>query len=313
MVNNRIRAVALGELLVDMISESVDMAGYPTLKGNPGGAPANFLAALQAYGINTAFIGRVGDDAFGRLLKHTLDERYIDTSALQIDHDSFTTLSFVTLDENGERDFSFARKPGADTLLQLDDSARELIRNAELFHFGSLSLTNEPARSATVEAVKLARESGNTISCDPNLRLPLWESEEMARKWMTWAVSQADIVKISDEEADFLYDLSPEACAEKLLTEGAKIVFVTLGKDGCYFASGDDRGYAKGPQVEVVDTTGAGDIFGGSAISMLLIGKNIRSAAEFACYAASLSTEKLGGISSVIPIDEIEFCMSKNA
>lgn len=311
MADKNICAVALGELLVDMISENVDSAGYPTLKANPGGAPANFLAALQTYGISTAFVGRVGDDAFGRMLKHTLDELSVDTSALQVDPDSFTTLAFVTLDENGERSFSFARKPGADQLLRLNDAARELIQNAKLFHFGSLSLTDEPARSATLEAVKLAKESGVTISCDPNLRLPLWENEESAKKWMIWAVNQADIVKISDEEAAFLYDLSAENCAEKLLCEGAKIVFVTLGKNGCFFASKDRKGYVKGPPVTVADTTGAGDIFAGAAISMLLKGESVSCAAEFACYAASLSTERKGGISSIVPREEIERRLSR--
>lgn len=305
MNDKKIRAVALGELLVDMASESADAAGYPTLKANPGGAPANFLAALTAYGISAGFIGRVGDDAFGKMLRRTLENSGIDCSALQVDRAAFTTLAFVTLDESGDRSFSFARKPGADTRLELDDTARELIKNAELFHFGSLSLTDEPARSATIEAVRLARESGCIISCDPNLRLPLWESAESAQKWMTWAVEQADIVKISDEEAKFLYGLSPEDCAGKLLREGKKAVFVTLGKDGCYYAAGSEHGYAKGPAVRPVDTTGAGDIFGGAAVSMLMKGESPRRAAEFACCAASLSTEKKGGISSVVPLDEV--------
>lgn len=310
MVVEKIRAVALGELLVDMAGESVDAAGYPTLKANPGGAPANFLAALRAYGISAGFIGRVGDDAFGRMLRSTLQESGIDCSALQVDKSVFTTLAFVTLDERGERSFSFARKPGADTRLELDAKAAELIKNAELFHFGSLSLTDEPARSATMQAVRLARESGALISCDPNLRLPLWESAESAKRWMTWAVEQAELVKISDEEAEFLYGLSPEACADKLLGEGKRAVFVTLGKNGCYYAAGSERGYAKGPAVSPVDTTGAGDIFGGAAMSMLIKGESVRAAAEFACCAASLSTEKKGGISSVVPYDEVMLRMT---
>lgn len=299
MAEDRFEIVALGELLADMISEDANEQGYPVLKTNPGGAPANFLAAAQACGIRTAFIGKVGDDAFGHLLKRTLDERGIDTTALQTDPDFFTTLAFVTLDENGERSFSFARKPGADTHLVLDEKAKSLIKNTRLLHFGSLSLTDEPSRSAIIEAVLLAHESGALISCDPNLRLPLWKNAELARKWMTWAVSQADIVKVSDEEAVFLYALTPEECAQKLLDEGAKTVFVTLGKNGCYYASENERGYAKCPQVSPVDTTGAGDIFGGCAISMLLKGKDLEYAAKFACCAASLSTEKNGGISSV--------------
>lgn len=310
MAAEKIRAVALGELLVDMAGESADAAGYPTLKANPGGAPANFLAALCAYGISAGFIGRVGDDAFGRLLHGTLQKSGIDCSALQVDKAAFTTLAFVTLDGRGERSFSFARKPGADTRLELDDKARELIKSAELFHFGSLSLTDEPARSSTIQAVRLARESGALISCDPNLRLPLWDSAESAKSWMTWAVEQADIVKISDEEAEFMFGLSPEACADKLLREGKKAVFVTLGKDGCYYATGGERGYAKSPAVSPVDTTGAGDIFGGAAISMILKGESVKTAAEFACCAASLSTEKKGGISSVVAYEDVMSKMS---
>lgn len=304
-MNKPIRIVALGELLVDMVSEFSDDCGYPFLKSNPGGAPANFLAAAQECGVSTGFIGCVGDDMFGQMLKNTLESRNIDTRALQINSDCFTTLAFVKLDEGGDRSFSFARKPGADTQLRLDEAAKELIKDAQLFHFGSLSLTDEPARSATIEAVNLAKENGVAVSCDPNLRLPLWESAQEAKKWMSWAVSQADIVKISDEEAEFLFELTPEACAEKLISEGAKTVFVTLGKNGCYFAGKDERGYAKGPQVNAVDTTGAGDIFGGSAAAMLLNGKSVCEAAEYACHAASLSTEKKGGISSVVTTEEV--------
>lgn len=161
-----------------------------------------------------------------------------------------------------------------------------------------------------MQAVRLARESGALISCDPNLRLPLWESAESAKMWMTWAVEQAELVKISDEEAEFLYGLSPEACADKLLGEGKRAVFVTLGKNGCYYAAGSECGYAKGPAVSPVDTTGAGDIFGGAAMSMLIKGESVRAAAEFACCAASLSTEKKGGISSVVPYDEVMLRMT---
>lgn len=311
MENKKIRAVALGELLIDMIGESVDPAGYPTLKGNPGGAPANFLAALSAYGISAGFIGRVGDDAFGAMLRRTLEAGGIDCSALQVDKAAFTTLAFVTLDPSGDRSFSFARKPGADTRFELDDKARELIKNAELFHFGTLSLTDEPARTATMQAVELARKSGLLISCDPNLRLPLWDSAQNAKKWMTWAVDQADIVKISDDEADFMYGLGPEPCAEKLIKAGKRAVFITLGKDGCYYADRGVSGYAHGPEVKPVDTTGAGDIFGGAAMSMLLKGESVRHAAEFACCAASLSTEKKGGISSVTSFEEVKKRMAE--
>ena len=176
--------VALGELLIDFAPQGVNEANYPVLSANPGGAPGNFLAALTKYGCKTAMIGKVGDDAFGHLLVKTLEAAGIETKGILLDVDVFTTLAFVSLDKSGNRDFSFARKPGADTCLTPDEIDENLIANAKVFHFGTLSLTNEPAASATRKAIELAKAHGLLISLDPNLRKPLWKNEADAKAAM---------------------------------------------------------------------------------------------------------------------------------
>ena len=308
--------VALGELLIDFAFVSADEAGYPTLKAQPGGAPGNFLAALQAYGCSTAMIGKVGADAFGNRLIQTMQEKGIETRGIVTDPDVFTTLAFVTLDETGNREFSFARKPGADTCLRPEEVATDLIQDARVFHFGTLSLTNEPARTATREAVAAARDSGVLVSYDPNLRKPLWKSEQEAKEQMEWGLHQADIVKISDEEIEFLWGLTPEEGAQKLLNEfGVRLVYATLGPKGCHFANAQGCGEVASPSgIHVVDTTGAGDIFGGSAMSQFLrlnkapealTVEEMRAITRFACCAASLSTQTHGGINSIVPEEQV--------
>ena len=308
--------IALGELLIDFAPQSVNAAGYPTLAANPGGAPGNFLAALNKYGCSAAMIGKVGDDMFGRLLINTLKQAGIETSGVLIDPDQFTTLAFVSLDASGNRDFSFARKPGADTCLRADELDEALIAGSRVFHFGTLSLTDEPARTATERAVAMAKAAGAYISVDPNLRKPLWPDMEAAKAALEWSLKQADIIKISDEEIDFLWGLTPEEGAQKLLNEyGASLVYATLGPKGCHAATRNARVTVASPAgINVVDTTGAGDIFGGSAMSRFLaLGKapdaltegDLTDITRFACTAASLSTQKHGGISSVPAMEEV--------
>ena len=304
-----IDVVALGELLIDFAAKSKDEAGYPTMAANPGGAPGNFLAALNAYGKKTAFLGKVGNDAFGHLLLDTLKDAGIETKGVVVDDSVFTTLAFVTFDENGDRSFSFARKPGADTQLTWEEIDRSLIDDARVFHFGTLSLTDEPVRSATQKAVAYAREKGKLITCDPNLRKPLWPSEDAAREQMLWSLRQADVVKISDNEVEFLWNCTPEEGADKLFAEfGVSLAMVTLGPDGCLLKTKNAAFRAVCPKVHPIDTTGAGDIFGGSAVSRLLeLEKPIDALTEadlayigcFAATAASLSTEASGGIPSI--------------
>ncbi len=302
--------VALGELLIDFAPKSVNEAGYPVLSANPGGAPGNFLAALNKYGCKTAMIGKVGGDMFGRLLLNTLREAGIETKGVLVDDKVFTTLAFVSLDASGNRDFSFARKPGADTCLRPDELDEDLIINSRVFHFGTLSLTDEPAASATKKAIELAKARGLLISLDPNLRKPLWKCEEDAKAAIEWSLGQADIVKISDEEIEWLWGVSPEEGAQKILNEcGASLVYATLGPKGCHAATRALQVTVPGPTgIHVVDTTGAGDIFGGSAMSQFLKYKKapselseeeLRQIVRFACTAASLSTQKHGGITSV--------------
>ena len=209
--------VALGELLIDFTCQSVDAQGYPTMAAHPGGAPANFLAAVAKFGGKTALLGKVGTDAFGKLLTNTLDQAGIETSGLVADDSVFTTLAFVTLDEQGDREFSFSRKPGADTCLRFEEINRNLIEEAKVFHFGTLSLTDEPARSATYQAVAYAKAAGKLITFDPNLRKPLWKDLELAKEQMLWGLSQADVVKISDEEVEFLFGMGVEEAKKQLI------------------------------------------------------------------------------------------------
>ena len=309
--------IALGELLIDFAPKSRSETGYPVLAAQPGGAPANFLAALTRYGCRTALIGKVGDDMFGRLLVETVRSAGIDTRGILMDPDVFTTLAFVSLDESGNRDFSFARKPGADTCLRPEEVDAALLHEARVFHFGTLSLTDEPAASATRSAVQTAKDAHLLISVDPNLRKPLWKSEADAKAAIEWSLRQADIVKISDEEIDFLWGLSPEEGAQKLLREyGVSLVYATLGPKGCHAATLSHRVTVSSPSgIHVVDTTGAGDIFGGSAMSRFLsFGVHPRDLTEdyledivsFACTAASLSTQKHGGITSVPALEDVQ-------
>ena len=300
---------ALGELLIDFASRGTDGAGYPTMAANPGGAPGNFLAALNAYGRKTAFLGKVGDDAFGRLLLGTVGGAGIETRGIVVDPEVFTTLAFVTFDAQGDRSFSFARKPGADTQLRWEEVDKTLIDAAKVFHFGTLSLTGEPVRTTTQKAVAYAKAAGRLITFDPNLRKPLWASEDEAARQILWGLHQADVVKISEEEVEFLWGCTPEAGADKLLKEfGVSLAMVTLGPKGALLKTANAQCRVASPRVEPVDTTGAGDIFGGSAVARLLeldkpcqalTAEDLAYIGRYAATAASLSTEAAGGIPSI--------------
>ena len=315
--------VAMGELLIDFTCVSTDGEGYPTMAAHPGGAPANFLAALAKFGTSAALLGKVGNDAFGKLLIGTLDQAGIGTSGIIMADDVFTTLAFVTLDETGNREFSFSRKPGADTCLSYDELNMELIDGAKVFHFGTLSLTDEPARTTTYKAVEYAKSAGKLITYDPNLRKPLWKNLEEAKKQLIWGMTKADVVKISDEEVEFLWGLGVEEGADYILKNfDVKLVFVTCGADGCYFKNAVASGKVPSlSNIKVVDTTGAGDIFGGSAVYKLLqTGKTpetlteeeLREIVTFACTSAGLSTTKPGGISSVHEYNQVIERMAQN-
>ena len=301
--------VALGEVLIDFASRGIDANGYPMMQALPGGAPANFLAALTKYGKSTAFLGKVGDDTFGHLLLGTVKDAGIETRGVVVDPTVFTTLAFVTFDASGDRSFSFARKPGADTRLTWEEVDKSLIDEARVFHFGTLSLTDEPVRTTTQKCVAYARQQGKLITCDPNLRKPLWRSEEEAKEQILWSLNQADVVKISDDEVAFLWSCTPEEGAEKLLEEfGVSLAMVTLGPKGCLLKTKNAVCQVTSPKVSPVDTTGAGDIFGGSAVCRLLeldksiedmTSEDLRYIGAYASTAASLSTETPGGIPSI--------------
>ncbi len=314
--NIMLDAVALGELLIDFTCVGTDADGYPTMAAHPGGAPANFLAALTKFGAKTAMLGKIGKDAFGKLLTGTLQQAGIETKGLIAADDVFTTLAFVTLDEQGDREFSFSRKPGADTCISFEELDLSLIDEAKVFHFGTLSLTDEPARSATYQTVEYAKRQGKLITYDPNLRKPLWNSLEEAKRQILWGLTQADVVKISDEEVEFLFGMDVQKGAQHILDSfGVKLVFVTCGAEGCFFQNAKARGHIPSLSgIPVIDTTGAGDIFGGSAVWKLLqTGRwpeeleevQLQEIVRFACTSAGLSTTHSGGISSVPDYQEV--------
>ena len=305
---------ALGEVLIDFTPCGVSEAGMALFEQNPGGAPANVLAAVSNLGQKPAFIGKVGDDMHGALLKDTLDRIGVDTSGMVVDPNYFTTLAFVSL-KNGERSFSFARKPGADTQLTSEEINLDVVRNTKIFHCGSLSLTDEPARSATFFAVKEAKEAGAVISYDPNYRALLWKSEEEAVKHMRSMIPYADIMKISDEETVLLSGKSdPKEAAEVLLNQGGDCVIVTLGKDGALLKTKQVEVQVKGKDRKPVDTTGAGDSFWGGILSRLAL-NNVKPAdlteaqaeeyLKFANAVAGLSVEKRGAIPAMPTLEQV--------
>lgn len=305
---------ALGEVLIDFTPCGKSEAGMNLFEQNPGGAPANVLAALCNLGFKTAFIGKVGDDMHGALLKDTLDKAGIDTEGLVVDDTVFTTLAFVSL-KDGERTFSFARKPGADTQLRPEEVKEDIVKNTKIFHCGSLSLTDEPARSATFHAIKMAKESGALISYDPNYRAPLWNSVEEAKVQMRSVIPYADIMKISDEETALLTDCSdPKEAAQALLDQGVKCVVVTLGKDGALLKTAQIEIVEKGKARKVVDTTGAGDSFWGGILSRFaqdgtdpaeITEKKAREYVRFANAVAGLCVEKRGAIPAMPTLEQV--------
>lgn len=298
--------VALGEILIDFTDQGINEAGQKIFAQNPGGAPANVLVAATKLGSKTAFLGKAGKDMHGFFLKNTLENELVNTDGFLLDSNFFTTLAFVDLDESGERTFSFARKPGADTQIQAEEINLEILKNSRIFHVGSLSLTNNPSYDATFYAVKYAKEHGAMISYDPNYRASLWENEEVAKETMRRMIPFVDIMKISDTEMGLLTDkMDPKECAKCLCDQGVKIVVVTLGKDGAYLATKDGGQFVPGFLSEVVDTTGAGDAFFGAFLHSISRSitpitqmrlNEITNHARLANAVASLCVEKLGAI-----------------
>lgn len=306
---------ALGELLVDFTDAGLSQNGMHLFEQNPGGAPANVLTGLSRMHFKTAFIGKVGSDLNGRFLESVLKREHIDTSGLIIDPDYFTTLSFVSLSKDGQRSFSFARKPGADTMLRREEVKDDILRNTKIFHIGSLSLTNEPSRTATLSALETAKKAGCIISYDPNYRASLWPSEEKAKEEIRSVLPYVDVIKLSEEETDFVTpEKDPKAAGKFLSNYGVKAVFITLGKNGAYVFNREGCAFAPSVPGHAIDTNGAGDCFCSGILSRIcesskllddLSLKELSQYAHFANAAASCCIEKHGAIPSMPTLEQI--------
>ena len=306
-MNKNIDVAALGELLIDFTHNGASAQGNPFYEANPGGAPCNVLAMLAKLGKQTAFIGKVGDDQFGHFLRQVGLEAGISMDGLVVDTHSHTTLAFVKTAENGDRDFSFYRDPGADALLTPDEVPEDIIARSKIFHFGSLSLTGEPVRSATQKAVALARAEGCILSFDPNLRPPLWSSLEQAREQINWGLAQCDVLKISDDELLFLTgERDFDAGAAKLNAQfpNLQLVNVTAGAQGSISYYQGLRVFQPGLSLGgVIETTGAGDTFCACVINYVLdhglkglTDDQLKEMLTFANAAASIITTRKGAL-----------------
>ncbi|MDP4181506.1 MAG: carbohydrate kinase [Bacillota bacterium] len=314
---------ALGELLIDFTPAGLSDQGNICFERNPGGAPANVLACISQLGGKTAFIGKVGDDMFGSYLADTLTKYNIEVSGLKRCREANTTLAFVQLNEDGDRSFSFYRNPGADTMLKSEEVSYELIEKSRVFHFGSLSMTDEPSKRATISALEYAKKAGCLISFDPNLRPALWKSMNRALEEIRFGLGFCNILKISEEELEFITKTTdPESGSLELYKNyGMDAILITKGKEGCFYRFKDKTG-AIGTflQCKTIDTTGAGDAFlGGFLFSLLnkrtgnlkeLNQHDIEEIIVFSNAVASLSTVKKGAIPSMPKLCEVEKLVS---
>jgi fructokinase len=315
--------VALGELLIDFTPLGVSKAGNPVYEQNPGGAPANVLVTVRRLGGSSAFIGKVGQDNFGHFLKKVLENNQIDTTGLRYSEEAFTTLAFVHLDAKGDRSFSFCRNPGADTLLRVKDVDFSLIDAAKIFHFGSISLSTEPSRSATIAAVEYAKRAGCFVSYDPNWRPPLWKNDATAKEEILRGLKYADILKISESELTLITgESSLEKGSEMLYKDGIKLIVVTMGPNGCYYKYHGGSGKVATYDTHVVDTTGAGDAFLGGLlyrISKLNDGieqvekSQLEEMLDFSNAAGALCASKRGAISAMPDLVSVQDCIEHSA
>ena len=311
----RYDVVALGELLIDFTENGLSDQGNPVFEANPGGAPCNVLAMLRKLDKNCAFVGKVGNDMFGHQLKAVAEGAGIDMSALLMDPDVRTTLAFVKTDEQGDRDFSFYRNPGADMKLTEGELPLDMIRDARIFHFGTLSMTHEAVRQATKAAVQAAKAAGALISFDPNLRPPLWESLNEAKAQMLWGLSQADIVKIADNEIEFLTDTTDYEKGATILRKrfaNIRLLNVTAGANGSYAFCEDKKMFVPSFLLGgTIETTGAGDTFCASVLNFALergleglTRDDLKAMLRFANAAAYLVTTRKGAIGAIRSMPE---------
>lgn len=314
--------VALGELLIDFTENGLSPQGNPMLEANPGGAPCNVLAMLTRLGKKTAFIGKVGDDLWGKALKNAVSEVGIDTQNLLTDKDVRTTLAFVHTAEDGDRDFSFYRNPGADMSLRADEVSEDLIASTRVFHFGSLSMTHPGVREATVRALRYARAHDCLVSFDPNLREPLWSSLEEAKQQIAFGLSRCDILKISDNEIRWFtgeYDFD-KGVAHLQKTYHIPLILLSMGKDGSRAYYRDTKAEAK-PflQENTIETTGAGDTFCACALNYILdhgldalTERDLAELLTFANAAASIITTRKGALRVMPTREEVEALIHRN-
>lgn len=307
---------ALGELLIDFTENGLSSQGNPLLEANPGGAPCNVLSMLQNYGRKTAFIGKVGDDMFGRMLTEAVKSVGIDTRGLKTDPVVHTTLAFVHTFENGDRDFSFYRNPGADMMLTKADVDEKLIEESKIFHFGTLSSTDEGVREATRYAIDVAKKAGDVITFDPNLRPPLWRSLDNAKREIEYGLSKCDVLKISDNEVEFMCGTTDYDKGARVLIDKYQIplVLITMGRDG-------SRAYYKGLRVEAapflqektIETTGAGDTFCATILHFVLKygldgfdEEKLKELLVTGNAAASIVTTRKGALKVMPTVEEIK-------
>ncbi len=322
MSEKRFDVVALGELLIDFTDSGLSEQGNPLLEANPGGAVCNVLSMLTKFGKRTAYIGKVGDDGFGKMLGRVIQEQGINAEGLQYDTEVHTTLALVLKLANGDRDFAFYRKPGADVNLKEEEIDPELIKASRIFHFGTLSLTDEPAKSATIKAVQIAEEAGLTITFDPNLREPLWNTLDEAKEQIDWGMKHAHVLKISDNEITWFtgkedYDEGIKVLQEKY--PNIKLITLSMGPDG-------SRAYYGGLRVEVpaflqsgtIETTGAGDTFCACLLNAVLDNgldgfdeQKLKDTLTFANAAASIVTTRKGALRVMPEVEEVKAFLAK--
>ena len=311
------KALCIGELLIDFVSTTPDvtLAEAPGFVKAPGGAPANVAVGLAKLGIDAGFIGKVGEDAFGDFLSETLQQNSVDTTYLVAGEASRTTLAFVATRSDGMKDITFYRHPGADIQLSPDEIDTGYVQSAEVFHYGSVSLSHSPSREATLHAIQSAKAGGAMLSYDPNLRLPLWDNANDAKHWIWEVMPHADVVKISEEEWEFVTgNAELKGGIERILGLDVKLLVITLGERGCYYTNGTADGYVEGYAVEVVDTLGAGDAFVAAMLMQLMKHEDIRSLntsrldaiMRYANAAGALATQKVGVIPALPTPSEIE-------
>ena len=322
-MKTRFDVIALGELLIDFTESGESGQGNPLLEANPGGAPCNVLAMLQKLGKQTAFVGKVGKDMFGAQLRRVTEDAGICTDFLREDEHVHTTLAFVKTFPNGDRDFSFYREPGADMMLTAAELPQEALKEAGIFHFGTLSMTHPEVRAATRKAVDLAKSAGALISFDPNLRPPLWHDLEDAREQIAWGLAHCDILKIADNELEFMTGETDFDCgAEKLrrLYPNIRLFNVTAGAEGSYSFYGDKRVFVPGFCLGgTIETTGAGDTFCACVLNYVLENgieelreTQLTDMLRFANAAAYLVTTKKGAIRSMPERAQVEDILSRH-